>query len=514
MKAKLTHLFQVIFMACAWNVGTAQIKLVQDYSNKTSPTIGTFQGIQFRESGFSGMYPIPNTNGKEFWIISDRGVNVDAASANLSTCRPTYDKIYGFANYVPKIHRVRVSGDSVQILQTITMKRPNGTGASGLLNPTGFGSKATEIVSTDTVMNCANFNSKTAPKDIWGIDAEGLVVDKDGNFWICEEGGPTIWKLNPNGVVIKRYTPYANLVGAQPEDVLIDSCFKYRKNNRGFEGIALAPNGKIYAIIQSPILYPTQTIGEASRVHRILEIDPATNAQRMIVYLNDGIIGASGSNQIRLRDWKIGDMAAINDSTFMVLEAALRGTSDIRRVYTININGATSVNSGLYGGVTLEALVDSAGLAANSIKPVKKTLFMNLLSNGWPASLEKAEGLAIINDSTIAICNDNDYGQMAALPDNGVAMATGITGHVFVYGLQGANKLKAYKAPKTVLVPGITGPSTSTSPYLNPLASDVKFTSLLTSGDYVGSYRMCGTPDGLGAYDNGNGTFTLLMNHE
>ena len=394
------------------------------------------------------------------------------------------------------------------------MKRPNGTGASGLLNPTGFGSTAAELISTDTVLNCANFSKKTVAKDVWGIDAEGLVVDKDGNFWICEEGGPTIWKLNPNGVVLKRYTPYANLFGAQPEDVLIDSCFKYRKNNRGFEGIALAPNGKIYAIIQSPILYPNKTVGEGTRVHRILEIDPATNAQRMIVYLNDGIIGASGSNQIRLRDWKIGDMAAINDSTFLVLEAALRGTTDIKKVYTININGATSVNSGLYSGVTLEALVDSSGLANNSIKPVKKKLFMNLLSNSWPAILEKAEGLAIINDSTIAICNDNDYGQMASLPDNGIAMATGITGHVFVYSLKGINKLKDYKAPKTVLVPGITGSNSSQSPYILPLTPGASFTSLLTAGDAIGSYKMAGLGDGMGAYDNGNGTFTMLLAHE
>ena len=514
MKRNLTKMIGLLLCLITSKASEAQISLLQDYSNKVSATIGTFQGINFRESGFSGMYPIPNTNGKEFWVISDRGVNVDAASANPSTCRPTYDNNYGFANYVPKIHRVRVSGDSVQILQTITMKRPNGTGASGLLNPTGFGSTAAELISTDTVLNCANFSKKTVAKDVWGIDAEGLVVDKDGNFWICEEGGPTIWKLNPNGVVLKRYTPYANLFGAQPEDVLIDSCFKYRKNNRGFEGIALAPNGKIYAIIQSPILYPNKTVGEGTRVHRILEIDPATNAQRMIVYLNDGIIGASGSNQIRLRDWKIGDMAAINDSTFLVLEAALRGTTDIKKVYTININGATSVNSGLYSGVTLEALVDSSGLANNSIKPVKKKLFMNLLSNSWPAILEKAEGLAIINDSTIAICNDNDYGQMAALPDNGIAMATGITGHVFVYSLKGINKLKDYKAPKTVLVPGITGASTSQSPFMVPLTPGAGFTSLLTAGESIGSYKLAGLGDGMGAYDNGNGTFTMLLAHE
>ena len=33
-------------------------------------------------------------------------------------------------------------------------------------------------------------------------------------------------------------------------------------------------------------------------------------------------------------------------------------------------------------------------------------------------------------------------------------------------------------------------------------------------GDGVGGYKMVGIPDGLGAYDNGDGTFTVLMNRE
>ncbi|MES2618939.1 MAG: choice-of-anchor D domain-containing protein [Bacteroidota bacterium] len=487
----------------------AQVTVLQDYLNYYSANIGTFQGIKFRESGFSGIYMVPNSNGKEYWIVSDRGVNVDAANANSSTCRPTYDKIYGFANYAPKIHRVRLNGDSVQILQTITIKRPNGTTATGLLNPTGYGSTAAEVPSTDTVLNCANFNAKTVSKDVWGIDAEGIVVDKDGNFWLCEEGGPTIWKLNANGVVTKRFTPYAL---TQPEDVKIDSVFKYRKNNRGFEGITITPNGKIYAIIQSPILYPNKTIGEGTRVHRILEIDPTTNATRMLVYLNDGIIGASGSNQIRLRDWKIGDMAAINDSTFLVIEAALRGTTDVKKVYTININKATAVNSGLYSGVTLEALVDSAGLAANNIVPVKKTLYMDLFAKGWNPALDKAEGIAIVNDSTIVICNDNDYGQTCPLED-GIALTTTNVGHIVMYSLKGSSKLN-YKAIKNTLMTGKTGPSTIQSPYLLPSVPGASLTSILTAGDVVNGYKMCGLADGTGAYDNGNGTFTYLVAHE
>ena len=59
-----------------------------------------------------------------------------------------------------------------------------------------------------------------------------------------------------------------------------------------------------------------------------------------------------------------------------------------------------------------------------------------------------------------------------------------------------------------------TGPSTTTTPYLVSVDPTVSVQSLLTAGDTVGGYKMAGIPDGLGAFDNGDGTFTLLMNHE
>lgn len=60
----------------------------------------------------------------------------------------------------------------------------------------------------------------------------------------------------------------------------------------------------------------------------------------------------------------------------------------------------------------------------------------------------------------------------------------------------------------------VTGPSSSESPYVVRAAPGVVTKSILTVGDAVDGYRMVGIPDGLGAYDNGNGTFTVLMNHE
>src|SRR5215216_5798823 len=66
-----------------------------------------------------------------------------------------------------------------------------------------------------------------------------------------------------------------------------------------------------------------------------------------------------------------------------------------------------------------------------------------------------------------------------------------------------------------------TGPSSSESPYIVRSVPGIVVKSILTVGDSVNfkpdgvtPYRMVGIPDGLGAFDNGDGTFTVLMNHE
>ena len=70
----------------------------------------------------------------------------------------------------------------------------------------------------------------------------------------------------------------------------------------------------------------------------------------------------------------------------------------------------------------------------------------------------------------------------------------------------------------------LVGPSTTQTPYVVATHTGVWFTSLLSAGDQIGlkdgpanpgqPWRMVGIPDGLGAFDNGDGTLTVLMNHE
>ena len=66
------------------------------------------------------------------------------------------------------------------------------------------------------------------------------------------------------------------------------------------------------------------------------------------------------------------------------------------------------------------------------------------------------------------------------------------------------------------------GPSSSTDPFLLSSEPNVHITSIITTGDALpstGAYGggegvFGGIPDGIGAFDNGDGTITVLVNHE
>jgi hypothetical protein len=68
--------------------------------------------------------------------------------------------------------------------------------------------------------------------------------------------------------------------------------------------------------------------------------------------------------------------------------------------------------------------------------------------------------------------------------------------------------------------PDHTGPSSSRPPYLEVTDSGYALISLITAGDVAGTNpngsprHAVGLMDGLGAFDNGDGTFTVLANHE
>ena len=73
----------------------------------------------------------------------------------------------------------------------------------------------------------------------------------------------------------------------------------------------------------------------------------------------------------------------------------------------------------------------------------------------------------------------------------------------------------ANTGPSSRTVPAIGATaSVPGTPYIVPTAPGWTSTALLTTGNEVKGYRMAGIPDGLGAFDNGDRSITVLMNHE
>ncbi|MEI8135493.1 MAG: esterase-like activity of phytase family protein [bacterium] len=373
--------------------------------------------------GLSGLDRISGTtNG--FISISDRGPNVDADKLNGG-------KGAGFfplPKFNPCIYNLRLEADSIRVEKIIPLKTESGGMVSGLPLPAAPGMKK-EIFFIDT-------NKTPAMTDKFGIDCEGIVAGKDNELIICEEYGPCVWSVDKkSGVLKKRYSPYQ----ISGKEILFDSAYAKRRANRGFEGIAVTPSGQIMALLQSSANNPNSEAGENSRVQRLLEIDPKTGKSKTYVYLHE-----PKTENIREKDWKIGDMTTINENEFLVIEHAVRKGEDSKKVYIIDKSAATPITSDNFGGKTLEQLDDAAGLEASHIKPVQKKLFLDLLANGWDPKLEKPEGITIVNDSTIAVCNDNDFGITSTNAD-GVISNTGVPSRIYIFTLPSDQKIKRLK---------------------------------------------------------------------
>lgn len=365
-----------------------------DKAEAQNPAVVTQVGnVKVYNGGFgSAVVQDPNDH-MVFYLLTDRGSNIDGTV--------TDSKVFADPGFAPQIGKFRLIGDQLVLEKTIELKNESGAKLNGLPNPPGFG--YTGELALDV-------NNNTLPNSVDGLDSEGLALAKDGTFWVSDEYGPHIVHFDANGKTIERINPFGNGTGGRK----IPLVFAKRRPNRGMEGLTITPDGKtLVGIMQFPLYNPSASDVSGSLVTRILSFDITTGVSKEYVYLIDRANLQANS-----------EIVAIDNTTFLVLERdgeyatnANRATV-IKKVYKIDLGNATdisdpanSVNGKLYGGLTVEQLKTAANLSANGIKPVTKTLVADLMTDIptlYPH--DKAEGIAIINSTTIAISNDDDFG--------------------------------------------------------------------------------------------------------
>ncbi len=386
----------------------------------------------------SDLFRAPNASGTGFWMITDRGPNGELDSGERTFPAPWFD---------PTILHVKAAGSELKVLSaTPVVGGPScGTPVGGLpnlgapvLSPADGKPYDDPPFAYDGIGSLAY-----APG---GLDTEGLVRTANGEFWFVEEYSPSLGRLDSSGCVQERYVPNGlPLTGAGypivNDATSIPALYQLRKRNRGFEALGLSPSGRYLFIgLQSPLLNPTTSAGNASLNTRILRYDLEEEAfDHEYVYRFQA--ETEYEPGARPRDLKVSAFVALDDDTLLVEER----TDIVAKVFLVELSGATDILGDwdcvgaaktFLGGVSVPVCtgvttgtksveqMSALDLVANAIAPVGKSRLVVELDSrlGLP---EKIEGIAVINEDQLAVSNDNDFNVQAGGANVAFDAATG-----------------------------------------------------------------------------------------
>ena len=338
----------------------------------------------------SDLYRQPRTFG-EYWMITDRGPNNDTVTSSGGAGT-------GFAapGFSPLIMKVTVKGPTASIVETIPVQATKGVGVTGLPNiPTVDG------VSTTVTGASGQYNAN-------GLDPEGIVRTKNGEFWIVDEYGPSIVHVGSDGVVKRRYVPagWAGVGATYPVSATLPAIYSKRKVNRGFEAVAITPDEEhIFVGLQSPLLNPDKSTGDASLQTRILRMNVKSGEVDGEWAYRFEPVNSIDPTTTKATELKLSAMVALDDNRVLVQER----TDNSFIVSLVTLSPGQSILGTPYDTVgaspSLESLKPTDSTLASWV-PTKEIIFR---SSSVPEMPTKVEGMAVENANTLAFVNDNDF---------------------------------------------------------------------------------------------------------
>jgi hypothetical protein len=365
----------------------------------------------------SDIYPAAAPD--EYWMITDRGPNgqVKLKGPNRRT--------FPVPQFDPLILRVRCRpGAPLTILQVVPVTTTDGGPVTGLPN---------DVERDETPYDwTANATLPTNPS---GLDTEGIVRMPNGEFWLAEEYSPSLLRVSSTGTVLSRLVPHGLALPSPgyPVTDTLPAVFADRQVNRGFESLALSPDGRtLYAALQSPRSYPDETAEASSRAVRILAVDTATErATAEFVYPMEDVSGFDPGAKGDQSTMKLSALAWYGQDQLVVDER----TDDVTQLYLARLSGATNILGGELDDPAHTPSLERVTPATVSL--LAKSLLLDMTAT-VPNAPIKIEGVAVRDRSTIAVANDNDFGMrdgLDAFDASGHQNDTGIPSRLLVIHL-------------------------------------------------------------------------------
>jgi hypothetical protein len=356
-------------------------------------------GVEVRHGGFGSALARDSRNSASFFLLADRGPNVDGFRSG--------EKMFPVPSFTPRIGRFHLEQGRYVRSAVIPLTNEQGRPLSGLPQPPGAG--ATGELGTD--LTGKPLASRDAAPDGYselGYDLEGLALMPDGTFWLSDEYGPFLLHVGPDGKLRERISPFGGKRA-------LPAVLAKRRPNYGMEGLTRLPDGTLVGLMQGPLENPSPAVPgiRRTRVTRMVWYDPASGKSRQYVHL------------LERPDLMNTAIAAVSATEFLTIERddGIPGAGgEVKRIYRVDVRNATDVGSEwgspvglLVAGKTLEELTidahdPAALLASHGIRVAAKRRAADLLALDAPYPHDKPEGIAIIDDSTVAVSNDDDFG--------------------------------------------------------------------------------------------------------
>ena len=234
------------------------------------------------------------------------------------------------------------------------------------------------------------------------FDIESVRKDRDGHLWFGEEFGPFLVETDARGRVLRAEVRTPNIVppgstatGAEvrsPQNPFLGAGVPNLGASRGFEGMAInAAGSKLYTLLEGTVTGDDSVNATVGKNIRIDEFDIDARAYT----------GKNWLYRLETDGTNIGDMTAINDHQFLVIErnnaTATGGGTPFKKIFIADIQGVAK------GGF------------------VRKTELVNLMNINDPHDLNgdgsalftfpfvTIESVLILDPWTLLVINDNNY---------------------------------------------------------------------------------------------------------
>lgn len=328
----------------------------------------------------------------EWFGLSDRGPN-----SLLTGPDGQKRRVLPLPDFAPGIAHFRTNRRALELVRYLPLRDATGQPLTGRGN---------------TVADEPGFPSVPAaqplPPHALGVDLEALRCLPSGEFLIAEEYGPSLLLADTNGVVRWRLIPEGHRLPDASYAVhdTLPAAVRARRVNRGFENLALSPDGRTaYLALQSPA-FPAEPPGAAaSRIVRVIEVDLSQLESPRVTghFLARAGAPADHAGTTDQTTIKWNDAVWLAPRQLLVLEQARQSAA----LVLVDLNQASNL-LGLPGenDSRLDA-EDLDSLAHLRVAEGRRWLGLRAISE---RAGHKLEGLARLGPDRFALINDNDFG--------------------------------------------------------------------------------------------------------